>query len=263
MSSPKEIPSTSPQVEVPPTGMSRRQFRQSSPSTRESGHSDAVPGEDIISAQTMTPVTQPAKPSRRKFNFWPAFWTVTGILSLMVNIILVVIIVALAGQIFNLKTVLQEQLIGGLRQNFALMDQARIKAVIPVQAEVPAKFNLPLKTETNVILKKDTAIRRARVTTLSTGGLTITNAPADITLPAGTVLPIELDLVVPVDQKIPVNLSVNVDIPLNQTDLHQPFTGLQKVVDPYYILLKDLPGSWQALVCGSQPSNFCKALFPK
>ena len=43
-----------------------------------------------------------------------------------------------------------------------------------------------------------------------------------------------LDLIVPVDQMIPVNLNVKVDIPLNQTDLHKPFVGLQEVVRPYY-----------------------------
>jgi len=212
----------------------------------------------------MTPTTPPPPTQpRRVFKFGPAFWTITGILSLAINVILIVILLTLSNHVFSLKAVLQNQLIEGLRSNFALMDQARIKAIIPVQAEVPAKFNLPLKTDTNVILQKDTLVRRARVTTLSTGGLTITNAPADIVLPAGTVLPIQLDLVVPVDQKIPVNLNVNVDIPLNQTDLHQPFTGLQKVVDPYYSLLDSLPGSMQEMMCGKKPADLCKALFPK
>ena len=66
----------------------------------------------------------------------------------------------------------------------------------------------------------------------------IYNAPTDIILPAGTVLPIHLDLVVPVDQQIPVELNVAVDIPLNQTDLHTPFVGLQQVLDPYYTMLE-------------------------
>jgi hypothetical protein len=33
-------------------------------------------------------------------------------------------------------------------------------------------------------------------------------------------------------------LNVDVDIPLNQTDLHEPFVGLQGVVKPYYCLLE-------------------------
>ncbi len=261
MSTSNPNPPTASQADEPPPGMSRRRYRQLSSSIHSANYNvEAVPGEDIISTESAQAAPQPR---RRTFKFWPAFWTVTGILSLVVNIILVVIVMALASQIFNLKSVLQTQLIGGLRQNFALMDQARIKTIIPVKAEVPAKFNLPLKTETTVTLTRETTIRRARVTALTTGGLSITNAPADIILPAGTLLPIELDLTVPVDQKIPVNLSVNVDIPLNQTDLHQPFTGLQKVIDPYYTMLSDLPGSWQELVCGPKPSDLCRLLFPK
>jgi hypothetical protein len=33
-------------------------------------------------------------------------------------------------------------------------------------------------------------------------------------------------------------LTVPVDIPLNQTELHEPFTGLQQVVSPLFWLLK-------------------------
>jgi hypothetical protein len=75
--------------------------------------------------------------------------------------------------------------------------------------------------------------------TVNTGGLNINRARADIVLPAGTLLPINIQsLTVPVDQKVPAVLDVPVDIPLNQTDLHEPFVGLQKVVEPYYCLLQ-------------------------
>ena len=48
---------------------------------------------------------------------------------------------------------------------------------------------------------------------------------------------------IPVDAMIPVTLTVPVSIPLNETDLHQPFVGLQQVVQPYDTLLKELPVS--------------------
>jgi hypothetical protein len=193
--------------------------------------------------------------------FWPAFWTVTAVLSLTINVILVVMLLGLGRQVFSLKNVLQNQLIGQLYGNFALMDEAHIKTTIPVEASVPAKFDLPLKTETTVTLTQDTRLTNATVARLETGGLSIYNAPADIVLPAGTQLPIALDLTVPVDKKIPVKLSVNVDIPLKDTDLHAPFVGLQNVVTPYYLLLAGLPGSWQEAVCGTSPSALCAALF--
>jgi hypothetical protein len=88
-----------------------------------------------------------------------------------------------------------------------------------------------------VVLREPASINGARVT-LNTGGLSINNAPADIILPAGTTLPVHLELVVPVQQTIPITLTVPVDIPLNQTELHEPFTGLQQVIAPFYWLLK-------------------------
>ena len=64
------------------------------------------------------------------------------------------------------------------------------------------------------------------------------NSPANITLPAGTILPVHLEMTVPVNTTVPITLNVPVDIPLEQTDLHKPFIGLQQVVSPYYWLLQ-------------------------
>ena len=194
--------------------------------------------------------------------FGPPFWTITGILSLAVNLILIVVLISLAQQVFNIKSALQNQLIGGLYNNFVLMDQASIRATIPVNAMVPAKFDLPIDTDTTVTLNNDVLMKGARVSSLKTGGLTITNAPADIVLPAGTKLPIHLSLTVPVDQQIPVNLNVNVNIPLNQTDLHTPFVGLQNVVSPYYGILTAAPTTLEQAVCGLNGSDLCKWIVP-
>jgi len=181
-----------------------------------------------------------------KWKFGPPFWTIASVISLAVNLILLIIIFVLGTQLFTLKNLIQDQVLGGLFDNFVLMDQAHIKTTIPVTTNVPAKFDLLLNTNTVVILTEDTPINDARVN-LYTGGLSITNAPANIVLPAGTHLPIALNLTVPVDQMIPVNLIVEVDIPLNETELHEPFVGLQEVVRPYYKMLKDLPGSWSEI----------------
>jgi len=191
----------------------------------------------------------------------PAFWTIASILSLVINLILIVILLVLASQLFTLKRVVQEQVLGGLYRNFILMDQAHIRTTIPVSTEVPARFTLPLETETEVVLTEDTFLQGATVRELSTGGLTIRNAPADIVLPAGTRLPVALNLDVPVDQMIPVNLNVQVDIPLSQTELHQPFVGLQEVVRPYYKMLDDLPDSWGELLCRSAAGSLCDSIF--
>lgn len=242
--------------------MPRRLFRQMD--APERGPQDEQSGEYQPSklAEPTALMQPPVKEKkRRRYQFLPAFWTIVSVFSLTVNVILVVVLISILGQVFQIKTAINDQLIKGLEGNFALMDQARIKTTINVSTNVPAKFSLPLKTETTVALTKDTPIKAARVT-LTTGGLQITNAPANIILPAGTLLPIQLELAVPVDQQIPVNLTVPVDIPLNQTDLHKPFTGLQNVVKPYRTMLDALPGSLQELVCGAKPSDLCKTLVP-
>ena len=196
----------------------------------------------------------------RRLNFGPAFWTIASLISLAVNIILVVILILLGNQLFSLKNLVEKQVLGGLYQNFAEMDQSHIRTTIPVSAQVPAKFDLPLNTTTEVVLSEDTAIPNATIYDLSAGALYISRANTNITLPKGTKLPINLNLTVPVDQKIPVNLMVDVDIPLSQTELHKPFAGLQEVVKPYYTYLNSLPNSWQEALCGSNPSNLCQRL---
>jgi hypothetical protein len=200
------------------------------------------------------------KPRRDKI--LPAFWTVASVISMVVNIFLIALVILLGGQLFTLKHMISDQLLGGLYNNFVLMDQARIQTTIPVQTNVAAKFNLQLKTNTQVTLTQDTLIPRAHIANLNAGALTISNATLDIRLPKGTKLPVHLELTVPVDKKIPVNLDVAVDIPLNQTDLHVPFVGLQQVVGPYYQSLNGLPDSWQKLLCGSKPGSLCQMLFP-
>jgi hypothetical protein len=193
--------------------------------------------------------------------FGSAFWTVASLLSLTVNIILIAVLIYLGTQFSTIKHMVRDDVLAGLYTNFALMDQASIQTTIPVHSQVPAKFNLPLDTNTVVVLSKDTRIPGARVT-LNTGGLTIVNAPTDITLPAGTRLPIHLSLEVPVDQQIPVDLSVDVNIPLNKTDLHTPFVGLQNVVAPYYVMVNNMPESWSQMLCGAPPNLLCKEIIP-
>lgn len=194
--------------------------------------------------------------------FRPAFWTISGAISLAVNVILIAVVLILVDQIFTLKNIVQNQLIGGLYQNFARMDAATIKTDVAISSEVRASFTIPLHIDTNARLSQNTTIRGARIVSLTTGGLSISNAPIDIVLPAGTLLPIELDIEVPVDQPIPVDMIVPVEIPINQTDLHIPFLGLQQVVSPYYQILEELPDTWQEALCGPQPSGFCRWLIP-
>jgi hypothetical protein len=178
----------------------------------------------------------------------PAFWTIASIFSLLVNLVLIIVVVFLARYLFDLKRLVQDNVLGGLYTNFQMMDAAHIRAKIPVSASVPAKFDLPLSTTTMVTLTEDTIVPGATIYELNAGALYISRATTNIILPAGTTLPVQLNLTVPVDQQIPVNLIVDVDIPLNQTELHEPFVGLKNVIEPFYQGLLPLPNDWKEVL---------------
>ncbi len=221
-------------------------------------------------APPTTDANAPATSSSRVGRRWlwqgrlgPAFWTVGSLLSVILNIVLIVIVLILARELFTLKSLVRDQVLGGLAENFRKMDEAVIRTevivndTIPVNFELPVQFDLPVETTTMVVLTDDTYIQGARVD-LRTGGLVIEDAPADIILPAGTQLPIHLaitvpvDTIVPVDTRIPISLRVPVAIPLAETELHEPFVGLQQVVEPYLELLDKTPNSWHEALCGKE-----------
>ena len=173
--------------------------------------------------------------------FMAAFWTVASVMSFTVNIILLIVLLIVL-QNFSMIGItvndLSSHLLGGLYTNFVKMDQAHIKTTIPIRQEIPVQFTLNVSGPTSVTLSEDVSISGALVT-VNTGGLNINNARANIVLPQGTVLPIFIqNLAVPVDQKVLAEFNVNVDIPLNETDLHEPFVGLQKVVEPFYCIIE-------------------------
>jgi hypothetical protein len=189
------------------------------------------------------PETAPVT-TKRKFNFWPAIWTIASVLSLTINLVLAILLFSTwmslpelnVSGATNMVTDIGSGVLGGLYTNFEKMDRAHITRTIPVETTIPVKFDLALNQQTNVVLSQDVRIENARVT-VNTGGLNIANALASIVLPQGTNLPIVLNLTVPVDTTIPVKLNVDVDIPLNETQLHDPFVGLRLVVEPYYCMI--------------------------
>ena len=197
------------------------------------------------SVSTPKPASKPraaSKPGARGLKFLPAFWTVASILSMTVNIVLLIV---LALVVQNFKTVgvtltaLPDHLLGGLYHNFVKMDNASIKTQIPVNANIPLNITVPVRATTRITLAEAAVIRNAQVI-INTGSLDI-NASATVTLPANTPLTVNLDFPLQVTDTIPVSLPVDVNIPLNQTELHEPFVGLRQVVEPFYCMLNDCP----------------------
>lgn len=174
--------------------------------------------------------------------FGPRFWTIASVISLTINgisllalIITGIMLLRFGLGVSNLVN-MGNSLLGGLYTNFEKMDRASIQTNVSVDTTIPVKFDLQLNQQTNVVLSQDVEITNALVT-MNTGGLNITRGNTTIILPQGTTLPVVLNLVVPVDTTVPVTLNVPVNIPLSQTQLHEPFTGLQDVVRPFYCLI--------------------------
>jgi hypothetical protein len=166
-----------------------------------------------------------------------AYWDIATTFSLLINAVLVGALIIMAGELRNLKATVNgtvNDLLGGLYGNFVKMDQASINTTILVNAQIPLDFTLPVSQNTVVVLTQDVSIPSAHVV-INTGVLNI-NAKANVTLPAGTALPIALNLAIPVQSTIPISLQVPVNIPLDQTELHGPFTGLQTTLRPLYCL---------------------------
>lgn len=174
---------------------------------------------------------------------WEAFQTTVILLSFTVNLILIVIVFFLGQYIFTIKDAVAEPLIGGLYAGFGDMDNATIQRTIPVNDEIPVVFDLPIDQVISVILTEDVPLRGMPTVVNLGAGNTLTGT-VDITLPAGTPLPIQLTMVVPVATTVPVVLDVEAVIPLNETELHGPFSTFQTLFAPYNDLIQDLPDSW-------------------
>jgi len=207
------------------------------------------------------PTTSASTSSAPRFSrIGPIFWTIASVISLLVNIGTVIVLIVVVQLLGGTKATLAfaegqaNGLLGGLYNNFVKMDAASIKTTIHVEKEIPVQFSLNVSGPTDVTLSRDVTINGASVT-INSDVLKITNARANIVLPAGTVLPVTIqNLVVPVDQKVLAVLDVPVNIPLNTTDLHEPFVGLQKVLEPYYCLLQPNIVVNGVNVCSTTPS---------
>jgi len=204
------------------------------------------PGLRLRAIEAAAKRTNPPKkprPSWLREKVAPAYWNVTSSLSLVVNAILIAVVLLMSREVFSLKRMLVRDLAGGLAYNFSLMDQARIKADVPVNLEVPLNLQIPINLATDVTITRDTTINDAPVKIFA--GIITINGPADIVIPAGTVLPIQLNMTVPYQQILKYSTSVTVDIPLVDTSLHTPLVNLQQVVSPYFWAFAESPFYWE------------------
>ena len=198
-------------------------------------------GNSTTSGQRLVPVSSPPEPDpkRSRYKFMPAFWTIASVISLTVNLVLIIILLIVFQMLGAIQNTADDQvsgLLGGLYTNFVKMDQATIAANIPVDATIPLNIVVPVQATTRITLAESAVIPNAHVR-INTGEVNI-DANAEVTLPANTPLTVTLDFPLNVQNSIPIHLDVPVNIALSQTELHEPFVGLQQVVKPWYCLVE-------------------------
>ncbi len=174
---------------------------------------------------------------------WNAFKNVALLFSFIANLVLVIVLVIVISQIFQIKAIV-EPLIDGLHTSFVGLNEATIDRVIPVRDEIPISFILPLEQSTNVVLTAPVPLTVAAQFDLPGGGGRI-NGTVNINLPQGLILPVTLDLDVPVETTVPVNLDVRAVIPLRDTQLHDAFNNLRGLLEPFVQVLDNLPDNGQ------------------
>ncbi len=173
---------------------------------------------------------------------WQAFKNFAIIFSFVVNFVLLLVLLIAAPLILPVVDTIARPLVGGLSDSFVQMGEASIVRTIVVDDRIPVSFTLPLSTTTEVILDRPVPLDVPATFNFPGGGGTI-NGAVRLELPEGMVLPIRLNIDVPVSNTIPVQLDVGVDIPLQETELGQPFNTLQELFVPLDIFLDGLPAS--------------------
>jgi hypothetical protein len=142
-------------------------------------------------SQSAAPVTD-SDNQKGLLKFRPAFWTIASVISLSVNVgllITLLVVYQMLGGMTGITSLAQNQatgILGGLYHNFVKMDQATIRANIPVDAVIPLNITVPVQISTRISLAENVVIPNAHVR-IATGGLDI-DADAVVTLPAGTPL---------------------------------------------------------------------------
>lgn len=169
-------------------------------------------------------------------------WRFMIVFSFIVNIVLLVVVIGLAALLFDIKNNVVTPLVAGLHSSFVGLDQATIDWTIPVRDSIPIAFDLPLNQDTVVTLTEDVPL--TVFASISAPPLQLSSATVFLTLPAGTRLPVALDLDVPVATDVDVDLDVRAVIPLNQTQLHDPFENLRLIFEPITRALYNLPNDY-------------------
>jgi len=190
-------------------------------------------------ASSPAPAAAPGKPRKsHKQKFWDAAKTLTLIVSMIINVILIAAVFILANQVGAIKMTLNSVL-GQLDSAFEGLGQAVIKDTIRINQQVPVRFDLPLMQDTVVTTRSPVPI--STQATFSLGQFGSINGTVSLQLPAGTQLPVHLELTVPVSNSIPVVFDQPVSIPLAERGLAPVVAKLRAALAPIIDIVDQMP----------------------
>jgi hypothetical protein len=171
-------------------------------------------------------------------------WRFMVIFSFIVNLVLVVVLIGAAILIYDIKNNIAQPLVGGLHSTAIGLQNATIDWTIPVRDNIPVVLNIPLKTDTTVILTAPVPLQVNATIDLPGINAYGVSANVNLTLPQGLQLPVALDLMVPVNERLDVALDVRAVIPLAETQLADPINQLGLLFEPLALGLHNLPNDW-------------------
>jgi hypothetical protein len=193
----------------------------------------------VPAASSPAPTTASGKPRKsHKQKFWDAAKTLTLIVSMIINVILIVAVVILANQVGAIKMTLNSVL-GQLDSAFEGLGAASIKDTIAINQQVPVRFDLPLNQDT--VVTTQAAVPINTQATFSLGQFGSINGTVSLQLPPGTQLPVHLELTVPVSNTIPVVFDQPIDIPLAEKGLGPVVAKLRAALAPIIDIVDQLP----------------------
>lgn len=178
---------------------------------------------------------------------WQAFKTFAIIFSFVMNLVLLIVLLAASPLILPIVNDVAKPIVGGLNDSFVDMNEATIQRTIPVSDTIPVVLTVPLQTGTDVEVTEAVPLEGIPAQFLLPDGGGVINGTVSLNLPQGLVLPVALDLQVPISETLPVQMDVEAVIPLDETELGEPFGRLQGIFSPLNDLLERLPDDAQEL----------------
>jgi hypothetical protein len=172
---------------------------------------------------------------------WNALKNVTIVMSLAINIVLIVVVLILIGQIGAIKATLNGVLTQ-LDTAFASLGAAVVQDTIHIDQRVPVRFDLPVSDLPGTATTTE-PVPLTIPASFSLGPYGQINGTVSLALPNNLRLPVRISMVVPVSNEIPVVFDQPVAIPLGQRGLGPVIDQLRGVTQPLIQLVDAIPDS--------------------